>query len=449
MRSVKKNSIPAVKRVMKNTDLYSVTKLPIHAALKDGGAPSSASLQTKWLYDSNGLYNKLVNFSSFILRLTEFNTVGDYLNSLRQRISIVHEMIRCDFTSRLPVHFSAIPINSSITTLDLNDADSCNNFTFIAHPGQTRIQASIFSGKELGNVLVYIPKKYKVDVVLTEDIIKIKSIEKLLSIFDPIYNLQVELNEQEPEIEYDFMLPGFESGLKSHFNRKDDPIEILKVSQMQDKTYLHSDLHSSRFYLQKTFTHTNRFFDILFRNKLNVYTTNIDASKQHQRSKNIDDIKLLINCDKKDQGRLSHYISMFGHLHPADNMFNGTEGGIQGLISYSRVANSIPGELTKDEINTLTEFNIKKEDKYTYPSLYYKEVDIDCNLEDIVRKNEYKGICILHKTKNSSFIHDYNYLLFHLPFEYTLTRSKDKSIWIINCEHPYWKTGDSYLENVL
>lgn len=448
MRSIEKNSLQAVSRVMKNTNLYSVTKLPIHAALRDGGAPSPESLQTKWLHDSNGLYNKLISFSSFILRLTEFNTVGDYINSLRQRISIVHEMIRCDFTSRLPVHLSAIPIDGSTTTLDLNDADSCNKFNFIAHPGQTRIQASIFSGKELGNVLVYVPKKYKVEVVLTEDIVKIESETKLLTVFDPLYNLQVEKNDQEPEIEYNFILPGIKSGLKTHFNKVDDPIEILKVSQMQDKSYKNSDLHSSRFYLQKTFTHTNRFFDILFRNKLNIYTTNIDKSKLDQKTKNLDDTRLLINCKKNDGGTLSHYLKIFGNVFETDGTINGNEG-VEGLVTYARVGNSVPGELTKDEVSDSIKFISDHKYKDTFPHLSYKKVDINCSLEDVVKKNEYRGICILHKIENSSFSNDYNYLLFHLPFEYTLSRSEDSSIYIINCEHPYWKTKKGYLENIL
>ena len=93
MRSIAKNSIPLVERVLSNSNIYSVTKLPLSAAIRDCGAQSIKLLQSKWLYDKDGLYHTLTRYSTLFLRLAEFATYGDYINSLRQRVSIVHEII--------------------------------------------------------------------------------------------------------------------------------------------------------------------------------------------------------------------------------------------------------------------------------------------------------------------------------------------------------------------
>lgn len=451
MRSIAKNSLPLVDRVLSKSNIYSIRKLPLSAAIRDGGAQSIELLQVKWLYDKDGFYNTLPRYSTFLFRLEEFNTYGDYINSLRQRISIVHEMIRCNFTSSLPVHLSAIPKDDSVTVLDLNDADSCNKFKFIAHPGQTRIQASLFSNKELRNVILYVPKVYKVEVKETKYITKVESYKDLLTIFNPKHNLKVEESGKEPDIEYDFYLPGVENGLKVHHNRVDSPLEILKVTAMKDKSLQNSDVHASRYYLQKTFTHTNKFFSTLFKSKLNVYTTNKQKSEVHQQSINKHDTKLLIGANENNDNSFHRYQEISGGVNRAMDYLNAnaTADTIEGLTFYLRDGKLLKDEVTEEEIYKINENQKVDRVKSIYPSLEFSKVDENFSFSDAVKENKNKGVCIYHDIENSEYKLDYNYLLFHLPFEYTLSRSKDRSVCIINCEHPYWRTGENYLENVL
>ena len=80
MRSIAKNSIPLVDRVLSKSNIYNVRKLPLSAAIRDGGAQSIKLLQLKWLYDKDGLYHTLSRYSTLFLRLAEFTTYGDYIN---------------------------------------------------------------------------------------------------------------------------------------------------------------------------------------------------------------------------------------------------------------------------------------------------------------------------------------------------------------------------------
>ena len=458
MRSISRESVALVELVRKQSDLYSITKLPLTAAIRDGGAPDIKTLQLQWLYDVDGFYIGLPRFSTFLSRLSEFSTYGDYIRSLRQRFSIVHEMIRCGFKSNLPVHISATPIDES-TELDLSSKESCERFRFIAHPGQTRVQASLFCLEELKNVILYIPKECKVDLKRNEYIHKIESNEELLKIYTPVVNYAAETLVGEPELEYNFKMPGLATGLKTHRHINPLQVPILKVANIGNlrSEGSKSDHHASRFYLQKTFTDSNRFFDLLFRKRVIIYTTSKEESISIQNRNVIRDIGLTIGLEPQEKSNyITDRVAEYLHLTRVnalanDQFMHGDYQQIQGLTSYIKRGDLKHNEVTEEEHEKLKHYQevLGKTPSGINPYFEFAEIEKGYQYETIVKQNNYKGICIVHDVEGLNFNHDYSLLLFLLPYEYTLSRSNDSKICVINCEHPYWKTGKTYLEYII
>jgi len=110
MYNYSEKSKELVEYVLKESDIYHITKLPVKFAALDAECikrdPGFLSFQ--WLYDRLGFFNGISGYNSFVKRVLEFQQYGDYLKSLRQRLNITHEMINCKLKSNLPVHISVI-----------------------------------------------------------------------------------------------------------------------------------------------------------------------------------------------------------------------------------------------------------------------------------------------------------------------------------------------------
>ena len=170
MYILSEESIPLVKYMLERYDMYHVTNFPIIAALQDGGCVDKdpINLSAQWLYDRYGLNTSLPQYDTQLKRIAEFTYHGDYLKTLRQRINIVNELIDCNLDSNLPVHVSCKPKSNKKIILDLESKESLYDFHFICHPGQTRIQGSIFLRDPLKNILFYIKKDFSKNIELKE-----------------------------------------------------------------------------------------------------------------------------------------------------------------------------------------------------------------------------------------------------------------------------------------
>ena len=70
--------------------------------------------------------------------------------------------------------------------------------------------------------------------------------------------------------------------------------------------------------------------------------------------------------------------------------------------------------------------------------------------KNIVEKNNKRGICVLIDTNKVKDIHrDIYELLFCIPHTYTMSRTKDNSIIIINCEHEFWNNTKNFKEYII
>ena len=106
---------------------------------------------------------------------------------------------------------------------------------------------------------------------------------------------------------------------------------------------------------------------------------------------------------------------------------------------YNSVVNKT---FTKDEKLFLTKYQDLLEDhvpsnKFTPTKTYNKLGKL--SISDIVKKNGYKGFVIIHLTKKSKWTRDYYELLFTIPPSIDISRDKDSTILIVNCESPHWK----------
>ena len=117
--------------ILKESDIYHITKLPVSFAALDATCQKSdpGFLSFQWLYDRLGFFNGMVGYNSFTKRVLEFQQYGDYLKSLRQRFNITHEMINCNLNSNLPVHISVSKRKNISEKIELDlDLETDKNF---------------------------------------------------------------------------------------------------------------------------------------------------------------------------------------------------------------------------------------------------------------------------------------------------------------------------------
>jgi len=191
-KTVTKESIKVIESVFKESYIYTIDEFPVNAAKWDVGCGWKDQIQAlrgKWLFDRYGIFEDLENYSSFYRRLNEFMYHGDFLHTLRQRLNIVHLMIECNFDTNTPVHISIGPTGRSIKNgvknipINLHKGVGFEHLNIIAHPGQTRFQASVIAHQPLKNTLIYINKKFIDEGYLllkTKGLKRINNLEELL-----------------------------------------------------------------------------------------------------------------------------------------------------------------------------------------------------------------------------------------------------------------------------
>lgn len=434
MYILSEKSVPLVNYMLEEYDMYHITKFPVVAALQDGGCvdKNPINLSAQWLYDRYGLNTTLAQYDTFLKRVTEFTYHGDYLKTLRQRINIVNELIDCKLDTNLPVHVTCKPDIEENISLDLEDVNSLKKVHFICHPGQTRIQGSIFLRDPLKNILFYVKKDYSkyIKVKKYSYIKKINNIDELIKCYRPY------TSNKTDKYYYDFFMPSFEKGLKYHEFTKSYILKANNIYALPNRR-----MHSSDFYLHNTFLTMNKFSSILFNNKINVYTDDIQKAKQLiQNSENT----ILSTFTSREYYRgfknlikVNKFSEPWGYEN-CNNYNNSFEANKAYFKQY----------LSEDEFNSFSEFdkvlNIENSRANNSLNINFIETQKLSTFSNIVNKNK-TGICFILNTKKiKTFNRDLYELLFCIPAKFSVSCNKEKSIAVINCEHEGWDKKNSF-----
>jgi len=454
MNSYKKIVTPesksALKKLFEESVVFKVCKMPLETAGGDVGvlSPKLDGLRAKWLFDRNGIYNSLVQYNSFPRRVQEYTYHGDFLHTLRQRINIIHEMISCDLDTFMPVHYSIRPrdpfLNKQLE-LNLNDSASISKFYVVTHPGQTRTQASVFLQSELKNTLLYINKKFFKNITLIGDgITQIKTPEQLVESYFPDFSVD-ETKGEWPSLDFDFVLPWHEGGLKRH---ETNETYIAKCNNINPSNYFADrrvSLHPTNKYSIASFIETDKFWNIFFNSKLNVYTSLESELKFTFHEQIYRLVAKLLGKDNFRDDSVGQFIYTMGYLD-YENMETGNYWG--ELTSFDRLG-SITQTYFTDKQRKYYESLLEeyKNFKISNTKLRFNILQSDIkSFEEYAKMNAYTGLCIVvNKHMKHRTITE---LLFCIPHNYALSRSEDNQIAIINCQHPYWQTKKDFKEYV-
>lgn len=447
-------SYEVINAVMEKTAIFTIDSLPTNTAYKDSGVLSEKQdlrLRAKWLYDKYGMYNSAIDYSTFPKRIFEYFHYSDFINSLRQRLNIIHEMMDCDFDTNTPVHISIAKSDvidrPNLNVLDLHDQYKMLDFSVVAHPGQTRLQASVFLQRPLHRVLLYINKETLKDVKLeTKGLREITSIEELI----PHYRYRRNRTDigNPDQVELDFYLPNLvdEHDLPAKYHRVNKTY-ILKMSSATVKKRDNKDAaHPSDYYLTDSFLTTDKYFRILNNNTLNIYSNNIkQISKAQFHTQNL----LRSTFTNSPNGDLSVYDYLSGYREFGE-FFNQNYD-----LSQTFYLEQLLDEIGNNEAFSGTDQKIISDIDYIIRKYGNKKFGWEYNLiesnpsdpVDYVTLNDFKGYCIVINTGDCKRTYEELFMVAH-P-NYSIIRSKQSKVMVINCEHEYWKTGKNYKEYIL
>ena len=444
--------------VLKESDVYHITELPISFAALDVSCQKNdpGFLSFQWLYDRLGFFNGIITYNSFIKRILEFQQYGDYLKSLRQRFNITHEMINCNLDSNLPVHTSVSKRKDSSEEIELDlNLTSAKEFAVTIHPGQTRAQGSVFLRDPLKNVILYINKEQKIKLKDYSFIKKIETIEDLL----PIYKVDNTLSTNKTGT-IDFYMPGREhikdinKGLKKHIQNNTHILKANGIYSENEKKEKIS-LHSSTLYLPKTFTTMNSFSRIFFNNDINLYTNNKEEVKGIIEQGRMQILSRVV----KDEYGIKYFLDATRTASQdlkEPELNGGTTWGRWASLG-KRNHDFIHHNLTNEEsiisevANVIIGLEGKPKQKF---SGFILRTPFETKIDDfkgMVKLNDYRGFCITLDTKKlkKGINRDIYELFFCIPSTFSIAKTKNNSISIINCEHEYWKTEQNYKEYII
>jgi hypothetical protein len=110
IKTISSRSTDVINRVLSESDIYAIRNFPATATYRDIGTDTNQTrLRYKWLYSYYGFYHGIHEYKTYRRRVEEFTYYGDYLHTLRQKISIIHSLIECNLDTDLPVHCSVKP----------------------------------------------------------------------------------------------------------------------------------------------------------------------------------------------------------------------------------------------------------------------------------------------------------------------------------------------------
>lgn len=455
-------SLKQLEDVFTTTDIYLVDNLNVyHLVNKHGTFKSPRKLSLAWLFDRNGFLTSLDRYDTYAKRVAEYVTTGDYIKRFRQRLAMIHEMISCNFTPNLPLHISIRPsvkITSELTqpVFDIEDRTMSEYFDIEIHPGQTRAQAGIFLREKLNNNLLYISKRYKKDFELKmyPNIKKIETLEQLLQVYKPSFRVHSQqlYKQVKDQIKYNFCLSNAihpeKRPVKYH---RSTGTSILKCVDMGipdlNSSRMSISFHSTSHYIPDTFMYMDKFCDILFNSPVNVYTDDPElAYSIHNAGGNYTIFGEVLEKKEMRQHTFTQVRGVFidetgERPKPPHPITPESLGYLNKILPLKKFTDFTHINSTLQSIGTESFFNF---------NINYKQVakeDLVPNKYiQLVEKNSFKGYCIVFDCDATQFYRNVYELLLLVPADFTLAKSENNKVAILNCEHEFWKTKSNYRE---
>ena len=190
-----------------------------------------------------------------------------------------------------------------------------------------------------------------------------------------------------------------------------------------------------------TFLTMNKFSSILFNNKINVYTDDIQKAKELIQ---IGENTILSIFTSREYYRVFKNLTKVNKLteHWGYENCNNYNDSFEANKAYYKQY------LSKEDFNNFSEFNkvLNTENSRANNSLNINFIQTQklSTFSSIVNKNK-TGICFILNTKKiKTFNRDLYELLFCIPAKFSVSCNKEKSIAVINCEHEGWDKKNSF-----
>jgi hypothetical protein len=431
-------------------DVYHSSNCTSDFLLKDCGFNSKKSLRKSWVFGNTGFLSEMNHYYSFASRISEFTTVKDNPNSLRQKLNILHIMNECDFEPNNPIHISIFSVfDKTKNILDLDDKRTWNNFNIAVHPGHTRVVGSVFLNENIKNNFIYVNKKNNFKI-------KGKNVTKVNVNNFKEYFIDKFERKKDLDVYYKcFAWPEKDMILKDTFKtsyNSDEgfPIQILKLYLFFQ--YKNQNLYSKSIgnsYIYNTFTYCNLYFKILFNKKVNIYS----LDKEETYNLFFTNLKNLFDPNIHNN-ELRNLFSDFiqNDLYLSDAMIAGLEN-VLDIFDENEKEILLKFKKFIREIQPTIKPNHKIDSNPIFTkTTYHKVVKNNDTFSNIALKNDYEGFAVFidnTKINLSNFERTLPELLYIANPTVSIVRSIDNEFAIINCEHEYWKTNNNYQEIII
>lgn len=445
-------SVEVIAKVLETVDVYFCNDTPWTFLTQDTGIEKNPDLnfnllRFNWIFSHHGLVNTIPDNSLRFDAILDFLRHGDNLNTLRQRVHILHDILDYNFDSDVPVHISlGLAPGQDSGTLDFNNPDP--NVTAIIHPGQTRAQGTVFLQGSFKNTLFYIKKEISDKIKIDSNVPfrKIRSVEELLE----CYKVKGVSDEDQTAV-LNFFMKGDApdigpDGAKIHRAHHNTP--ILKCENMYIKG---SMAHPSEHYAGNSLKTYLEYLNFYKYGPIKVYTLDLNRTEKAQRTNINRLLSIGLNTEESKTGRFlkSHHSRTPGNF-----------SGYHTLQSDKKVSRVL-GVLSPEESTVLslfrkfmsayhTQLRAKEapEELIQYPFYTIQDIDERVSLNFLVKKHEYRGgfIYIHSSADTKRSIEDY---LFLLNPNYSAIQTHSKSVTVVNCAHEGWKDESKFTIKIL
>lgn len=466
VKILEEGSYDLIQNILDKTVIYGCKSFPVSATMFDAGVGTVnqvPKLRAKWLFDKFGWLEDLSSYDSLYRRINEYMYYGDFLNTLRQRLNIVHLMMECNLDTHTPVHMSIMQHGEveGRSILDFFDNKSMEKFSLIIHPGQTRAQASTFLNLPLKNVLLYVEKenhkKFDIDPNTSKILKRIETVEELMT-----YHTPNPIKKYEDITHYVYNFIDDKLGVENEFPNKYHEYnntyilkaQVVEAISTKFQPPKKAPAHPSNWYSVNTFISTNKYFEILFENELKVYTCYPEEVRvSNEENKNLLTQYFVGNEITKsetktgDKSRQYRYLRSFESYtqHKHNNfdlnprapekhalkevfkLHNRSEEDIELLDKVHRSYTAYPSS------SVTAKFNIVKTPR-AIPDYY-------------VKLNNYKGFCIVLNKYGTT--RTFEELMFLAHPDFAISKTEDESVMVLNCSHKYWKDKKDYKEYII
>ena len=466
VKILREGSYDLIQNILDKTVIYGCKSFPVSATMFDAGVGSTnqiPKIRAKWLFDKFGWIEDLNSYDSLHRRLNEFMYYGDYLNTLRQRLNIIHLMMECKLDTHTPVHMSIMQHNEvqGRSILDFFDNKSMEKFSLIVHPGQTRAQASTFLNLPLKNVLLYVDKqnhrKFDIDPNTRKLLKRIETVEELMTYHSPnpikkykdITHYEYSFIDNNPPSEQEY--PCKYHGFNNTYILKAQHVEAMSTKFEKPKK---APAHPSHWYCVNTFISSNKYFEILFENELNVYTCYPkEVETINYRNNNLLTQYFLGNEIERSETVLGTKSRAYRYMRSFEG-FNEMKRNNFSLLHGSPDKNTLK-EVFK--LQNRSEEDIELIEKVYQNVLNYRpsSVTVKFNLikssraipDYYVKRNSYRGFCIVLNKYGTT--RTFEELMFLAHPDFAISKTEDNSVMVINCSHSYWKDKKDYKEYII